>query len=167
MSDIRYQYYVEGQCEKKLIEELKRRQAVISGKVNVFNVKQKVFTNERLRTLVRNTVVILVFDTDTKELKTLRDNISILRRHKNIREIWCVMQVENLEDELKRAAQVREIKDLLGCKSDKDFKSAFIAEKNLLEKLDKKGFTFAELWTTRPPREYNDLENAGYRIKKK
>ena len=40
--NLRYHYYVEGQCERKLIDELKRQQLpIISGKIDVFNAVQE------------------------------------------------------------------------------------------------------------------------------
>ena len=108
---MRYHYYVEGNCEKKLIDEFKKQQLpIISGKIDIFNAIQEVFSNTRLRMLSENTVVILVFDTDTGIIETLYRNVEILKKHPT----WCVMQVHNLEDEIKRSTDVKEIKDLLG-----------------------------------------------------
>lgn len=65
---IRYQYFVEDGTDKKIIEEFKKtRKMIVTGTINVFNVKQKKLSNARLMNLSDNTVVILVFDTDTKE----------------------------------------------------------------------------------------------------
>ena len=48
--NVRYHYYVEGNCEKKLIDEFKKQQLpIISGKIDVFNAVQEEFTNTRLR----------------------------------------------------------------------------------------------------------------------
>ncbi len=163
--NIRYQYFVEGLCEKKLIDELKKNQMVIAGNVSVLNVKQKDISDGRLRLLTRNTIVILVFDTDTKDLSILKRNMEKLKESHNIRDIGCVMQVGNLEDELKRATGVRDEKDIIGCKSNKDFKGAFITEKNLLSKLTKHGFKFEKFWVSTPSWEYKDFDNSGRLIK--
>ena len=73
---MRYHYYVEGNCEKKLIDEFKKQQLpIISGKIDVFNAVQEEFTNTRLRLLPENTVVILVFDTDTGIVEILNRNL--------------------------------------------------------------------------------------------
>lgn len=39
--NVRYHYYVEGNCEKKLIDEFKKQQLpIIAGKIDVFNAIQ-------------------------------------------------------------------------------------------------------------------------------
>ncbi len=114
----KYQFFVEGECEKKLIDELKKQQTmIVSGRVNVFNVTQNELPNALLANLSNRTVVILVFDTDRQDAITLRKNIQKLRKYRNVKDIWCVMQVRNLEDELVSATDVREIKELFDCKS--------------------------------------------------
>ena len=128
-----YQYYVEGQCEKKLIDELKKHQLVIPGNVNVKNVTQEFLGPGHLRLLPPDTVVILL---------------------------------ENLEAELVRATTVREVKDLLGCQSNKDFKASFISERYLLEKLNHHGFRLEALWSTSPGGTFSGIINDGWRIKK-
>ena len=52
---MRYHYYVEGNCEKKLIDEFKKQQLpIVSGKIDVFNAVQEEFTNIKLRMLPEN-----------------------------------------------------------------------------------------------------------------
>ena len=61
-----YQYYVEGDDEKALVNTLKSDlRCIESGKVDVFNVVQNLLKPTRLRTLKPNTIVVLVYDTDT------------------------------------------------------------------------------------------------------
>lgn len=79
---MRYHYYVEGNCEKKLIDEFKKQQLpIISGKIDVFNAVQEEFTNTRLRMLPENTVVILVFDSAIFQ-KVLR-RVNGFRKHRS------------------------------------------------------------------------------------
>lgn len=163
---IRYQYYVEGPCEKKILEELKKIQAVIAGRVNIFNAAQEAFTQERLRLLSSNTVAILLLDTDAGNYEILSKNIRLLKKNRNIKDVWLVLQVDNLEKELLRATDVREIKDLIGSKSNKDFKSAFLSEKNLMVKLIQHNMKYECLWTTEPNGIYKEFENDGWRIKR-
>ena len=164
----RYQYYVEGQCEQKLISILKEQKTwIISGKIEVFNVVQEIFTNTRLRQLGANTIVILVFDTDVSNTDNLRKNISILKKESNVKAVWCVLQVNNLEDELCRSTNIREIKELIDCKSQKEFKHAFVTEKRLFEKLLKHEFDFDKIWVMQPPNGYDGIHNDGERVKKK
>ena len=161
-----YQYYVEGQCEKKLIDELKKHQLVIPGNVNVKNVTQEFLGPGHLRLLPPDTVVILLFDTDAGNPSILQKNMITLNKYRNIISVWCVCQVENLEAELVRATTVREVKALLGCQSNKDFKSSFISERYLLEKLNHHGFRLEALWSTSPGGTFSGIINDGWRIKK-
>lgn len=166
-SSKRYQYFVEGQCEQKLVTALKdQKNLIISGKISVFNIIQEVLTPMRLRTLADNTTVILIFDTDKKEAAILEKNINILKGIKKISDIWCVMQVENLEDELVRSTNIREIKELLHCKSNKEFKRDFLAEKNVFGKLQDHGFNLKKLWNSVPDKPFTKYENGGIKIKK-
>ena len=163
---MRYHYYVEGNCEKKLIDEFKKQQLpIISGKIDVFNAVQEEFTNTRLRMLPENTVVILVFDTDTGIVEILNRNLEILKKHPRVKETWCVMQVQNLEDELKRSTDIREIKELLGSKSNSEYKHDFIIEKNLYKKLMSREFDYEKIWVTKPGKEYDGVSNDGIKIK--
>ena len=44
-------------------------------------------------------------------------------------DVICITQVHNLEDELKRSCNIRQIKDLLGSKSNSEFKHDLIKAK--------------------------------------
>ena len=166
--DKRYQYFVEGKTEKKLIEEFKKENTlIIPGVVNIFNVVEKKFSSMILSNIPNGTTVILIFDTDKKEIDTLKENILKLRKCKTVKDIWCVMQVDNLEDELIRATDIRKIKDLIGCRSDKDFKRDFLKEKRLIIKLNNHNFNIDKLWSSKPSSEYNGIDNMGNRKKKK
>ena len=162
----KYQFFVEGECEKKLIDELKKQQTmIVSGRVNVFNVTQNELPNALLANLSNRTVVILVFDTDRQDAITLRKNIQKLRKYRNVKDIWCVMQVRNLEDELVSATDVREIKELFDCKSNSDFKRDFLKEKKLMEKLKRHSFNFGLFWNKKPSGVFSEFENCGNRVK--
>lgn len=76
-----------------------------------------------------------------------------------------MMQVDNLEDELIKATRIREIKELLNCRSNKDFKRDFLAEKNLFGKLLEHGFEIRKLWESVPGRPFTQYKNAGAKIK--
>lgn len=63
-----FQYYVEGEDEEKLVNVLKSdMQCIEAGKVQVLNPVLEKITPLRIRTLKKNTTVILVFDTDAGE----------------------------------------------------------------------------------------------------
>lgn len=167
--DYRYFYYVEGQCEKKLIDLLKEHQLILPGRIEVFNATQDLFNSARLRLLPPRSVVILIFDTDTGELNALIRNIQALRAQQNVLHVWCVTSVNNLEDELLRCTDVKELKKMLNCKRNSDFKQAFIAEKHLYEKLINHHFDFSKLWITNPPEAYMiaGVSNQGSKIKRR
>lgn len=167
--DYRYFYYVEGQCEKKLIDLLKEHQLVLPGRSEVFNATQDLFNSARLRLLPPRSVVILIFDTDTCELNALIKNIRTLRAQQNVLHVWCVTSVENLEDKLIRSTDVKDLKKLLNCKRISDFKQSFISEKHLYEKLSDHQFDLSKLWITEPPMAYlkESITNQGFRIKHK
>ena len=162
----RFQYYVEGDCEKKLLSVLKEQKVfILPGKVEIFNVIQERFSNLQLRTLSDKTIVILVFDTDKEETDTLWENLRILKKDPRIKAVWCVLQVDNLEDELVRSTDIKEIKELLPCPSNKEFKHYFLIEKRLFEKLRSHNFNFNRIWISHPKHGFREIENDGQKIK--
>ena len=70
-------------------------------------------------------------------------NIKILS---SISQIVIIEQNKNLEDELKRATNVKEIREILNSKSNKDWKRDMLNTINLLEKLEKKNFQISKFW---------------------
>ena len=162
----KYQFFVEGECEKKLIDELKKQQnMIVSGRVNVINVTTRELSSAILANLSSGTIVVLVFDTDRRDTSILRNNIRKLKKTRNVKDVWCVMQVENLEDEFLRTTDVKEIKDLIGCRSNSDFKREFLAEKRLMVKLKSHHFQYDLFWASSPSEEYSEYENCGYKVK--
>lgn len=97
---IRYfQYFVEGEDEKKLIDTLKSDMELVKpGKVQVFNCVRDRLTQFRLLNLKDGTAAVLVFDTDAGSLEILEENVRLLREQSNISDVICVMQVKNLEE---------------------------------------------------------------------
>ena len=154
--DFIYQYYVEGENEKKLVEVLSKEYKYIkAGKVEVFNVVEKSIKNTRIRNFKENHVIILVFDTDTNNTKTLEANIEYLKRlvkSKKIKDVILIPQVHNIEDELVRSCNINNIKELLKSKSKKEFKTDFNKATNQRIRciLKDKDFNFKKLWRTEP-----------------
>lgn len=153
-----YHYYVEGECEKKLVDTLKDNNNgyIVAGKVNVFNVQQELLSNLHLVALKRNTSVILIYDTDKQNKQILSQNISTLKNN-GFKNIICVAQNKNIEDELIRSTNIKEIKELLNSRSNKDFKSDFIKEKNLMNKLNEHNFDIKVLWNSN--KEIDSIKN--------
>lgn len=159
-------YYVEGETEEKLINILKTDLGAIkAGKVQTLNVVEQKITNARLMTLRLGTMVVLIFDTDTGNIDILNNNIKKLKECPAISELVTIPQVHNLEEELLRSCDVRGIKDLLGSKSKKDFKSDFIKDTNLASKLKKHNFNINNFWNSKPSTPYQNIENLSEKIK--
>lgn len=136
-----YQFYVQGEDEKKVIETLKKdMNSIVSGKVDVLNVIQKEIKTPLIRTLKTGTNVVLVYDTDIEKTDILDKNIKQLKARKHIKRIICVPQVYNLEDELVSATNVRKAMDILGSKTLTDYKRDLIKCTNLDKKLQERDF---------------------------
>ena len=141
-----YHYYVEGENERALVEILSKCKdekfnVIRPGKIDVFNVVER-----EIKSTHMNTVVVLVFDTDTKNRAILDKNTKFLEKHKKIKEVILIPQVYNLEDELIRSCNIKNILQLLGSKSKREFKSDFNKVNNLNEYLIKAEFAFDKLW---------------------
>jgi len=123
-----YHYYVEGEDEKKLLDVLKCDLGCIeSGKVDKVNVVQTKFSIARIRPLKQNTIVVLVYDTDIEDgIEILQYNVDFLNSQKGIKEVICIPQVKNLEDELLCACNIRNITELTKSASKSNYKRDLI-----------------------------------------
>jgi len=157
-------YFVEGKNERKLIETIKNKY-LYSGKIKVMNTIQNKVSKSILRTLERETIVVLVFDTDIEKVDILDENIKIIKNSNNVRDIICIPQIKNLEDELIYSTNITKIIDLLESKSKKDFKNDFNNCKNLLKKLEEKDFKISKLWSREAKNIYKKYENKSKEIK--
>lgn len=147
-------------------EGLKANGLILSGRVEVFNVICDKVTNARLMTIKPKTYVILVFDTDVDKVDILEDNIRMFEKCPSVIEVLTIPQVKNLEDELVRACDIKNATELFGGNSLKDFKADFIKEKNLMKKLEAKGFDICKLWQRNPKALFGNITNDAGRIKK-
>ena len=161
----RYHYFVEGQFEHKLINVLKDQQnLIIAGKVDVLNVMQEEITELKLRTLPSNVIIILIFDTDKPNMDIFKRNLEKLHSFSQVKEVWCVKQVPNLEGELERSTKLKDIKQLFGCEGINEFKEKFIKEKNLYKKLMEVGFALEKMWICSDRGKCANIKNEGYKI---
>lgn len=159
-------YYVEGDDEKKLLDVLKTDLRLIKpGKVQKLNVVAQEITEARLRTLSRDTMVVLVFDTDAGNINILKNNIRVLKNCKAVSEIVLIPQVPNLEGELVRSCDIRNIKELLNSKTSKEFKGDIIHVSNLDKKLQEHKFDIQVFWSGIPAGAYQDIENQAAKVK--
>ena len=159
-------YFVEGENERKLIETIKNKY-LYSGKIKIINTIQNKIPNSILRTLERETVVVLVFDTDIEKIDILDENIKLIKNSNNVKDVICIPQIKNLEDELIYSTNINKIVDLLESKSKKDFKNDFNNCKNLMKKLENKEFKISKLWSRNAVDIYKKYKNDSEVIKKK
>lgn len=140
MTKERFIYFVEGETEKLLVNTLKSEMKLIeSGSVKKFNVIQDLIKNSNLIDIKPGSIVILIFDTDVQKTDILLKNINILNKSSIIKDVICIPQVLNFEDELIRSCNIKKIIELTSSKSVKDFKRDFckftpIRLKSTLEK---------------------------------
>lgn len=162
-----YHYYVEGEDEKNLLDVLKSElKCIESGKVEKFNVIQNRFTAARIRPLKYDVVIVLIYDTDVEtNTEILKYNINFLRKQSGIKEVICIPQVRNLEDELKRSCKIRCIGELTNSKTTTDFKRDLISCTNLGAKLKKCDFDITKIWNQLPTNSFQQFGNDADKIK--
>lgn len=163
-----FQYYVEGENEKKLINVLKTNMRLITpGKVETLNVTQEKLSDMKLRTLKFGTILVFVFDTDAGQPTILNENIIKAKKSSNIKDVYCIPQVKNLEDELVRTMELKNIKELLNSNSSKDYKRDMLREKdeNLKSKFESHNFDIQKLWAKDPEIPYDMFPNNSDKIK--
>ena len=161
-----FQYYVEGDDEKRVIEVLKTdMRLIIPGKVQILNVVQERLTDLKLRTLQDGTILVFVFDTDVGDPTILNENIRKAKKSSNIKDVYCVPQVKNIEDELIRAMGLKNIEELLHSKSKKDFKRDMLKERNLKSKFELHHFDIQKLWAMNPATPFDKITNHSKKIK--
>lgn len=156
MNNRKYVYFVEGPCEEKLINALKKQPSLICpGKIKVINVLQEVLSVSQLLQIQTGTVVSLVFDTDVPPTKILQDNINALRRKCSRVEIVYLAQVRNIEEELVRCTDVKRVTELTRSGGIQNFKHDFCATSDLRSTLKNHHLDMNLLWDTPRPEEYS------------
>lgn len=160
------QYFVEGECEEKLINTLKSELMVLkTGKVQKLNVIENEISKARLIALRPGTMVVLIFDTNTGNIEILNMNIKKLSECSSVADLVLIPQVKNLEDELVKSCRIRNVKELLGSKSNKEFKGDLIRVTNLANKLKSKEFDINLIWKDTPLSPYQNIKNDARKIK--
>lgn len=163
-------YYVEGPCEQQLISALKEApERLIPGKIKVFNVIQNLIPKSQMLSIQTGTTVVLVFDTDVPRTEILKKNIELLAKYCKKLKIIFLPQVLNLEEELVRCIDVRNIKELTKSSSIRNFKTDFCKMKteDCRFMLDRHMLDYVHLWMTKVPEPFNFVENNGVQIKRK
>ena len=140
-------YFVEGDCEKQLINALKKGPSLLKpGRVEVRNPVSRTFTKDLIRTLSPGTDLVLVFDTDINDTSVLSRNIEKLKRYNANYSVITIPQVANFEDEIVRSTDVKRPEDLTKSKSLKNFKTDFIRVSDCRALLENHGFDIDRLW---------------------
>ena len=145
-------YFVEGKCEATLLAALKERpQKIVSGRVKIFNVIENVIPRSQLVTIQAGTIIVFVFDTDVPNTESLKKNIQLVSAYCSKPKLVFLPQVMNLEDELVRCTDIRNVSELTRSKSAKDFKRDFCAMTNCRDVLERHQIDVSQLWTQDPP----------------
>ncbi len=143
-----FQYFVEGECEKKLINELKvpKTNLFLPGKVDVINVVNEKISRQRLMVLNPKTIIVLIYDIDVENTKILDYNIDMLRKYK-FNNIYHIQSINNFEDELVYATSLKSINDMYNTSDVDEFKTKFMHQNNLLSKLKSINYDNSKMWS--------------------
>ncbi len=164
--NVLYQYLVEGDTEKKIVQILKdNMKDIVPGKVQRFNVIQEEISDFYLRTIKPGTIVVLVFDTDVCFDEILRKNIKKLLNTSSVKCVVKIPQVKNLEDELVFSCNIKKITELLNSQSVSAFKSDILRINNLQNKLVENSFDINKFWSRNPYKPFQDISNNAEIIK--
>lgn len=144
-------------------------QAIIPGKIRIFNIFQQTISTSILANISQNTSIVLIFDTDLKSpnFNIFNKNIEILKKSRNVKNIHLIPQCKNLEDEIIYATTIKKIEDFFPSESNK-FKSKFIKAPNtfLYSKFRYHSLEIDKLWSRNPEGVYSKLKNQAQVIKK-
>lgn len=159
-------YFVEGDCEKQLINALKKTPSLLKpGRVEVRNPVSKAFTKDLIRTLAPGTDLVLVFDIDVNDTSILSKNIENLKRYNANYGIITILQVVNFEDEIVRSTDIKHPEDLTKSKSYKNFKTDFIHASDCRSLLDNHGFDINKLWVKEANNQFSIFKQMSKLIK--
>lgn len=160
-------YFVEGDCEEKLINALKKKpELILPGKVIVHNLIQNYIPKSRLLAITPETKVVFVFDTDVAKTDCLLKNIEYISKYCKRSKLIFLPQVLNLEDELVRCTDVSEVKDITKSKSNSNFKGDFCKLTDARSTLTKHQLDILSLWTQNPPEPFTFVQSNSNLIKK-
>lgn len=90
---------------------------------------------------------------------------NFLKRQKGIKEVICIPQVRNLEDELVRACNIKNIVDLTKSLTKADYKRDLINCSNLSDRLKKCKFDITKIWAEIPKNNFKKYGNDSEKIK--
>lgn len=145
-----FYYFVEGECEKKLIDILKMPDSniLVPGKVQVFNVMQNLISKQRILAIPKTAHIIFVYDVDVLNVDILKRNVKTLEKY-GFKKIFHIHSFKKLEDELVHCTNVNNINSIFDTSSDDEFKRCFLKaqDNGLKSKLIDLNFDSGKLWT--------------------
>lgn len=144
-----YQYFVEGECERFFIKQFShcKDQHFKSGKVDVHNVVNEKLSSSILTALKNDTTLILIYDVDKYNSDLLQENLKLIKKYAQVREIIHIQSIKNFEDELVRCSKVNNVDEIFSTKSSDEFKKKFLACKDLSAKMKQIKLDFDKLWS--------------------
>ena len=161
-------YLVEGETEVKLLEVLKLElRCIYPGKVRMRNVVQERLRQSEFIQYGNSVNIVFLFDTDTANADILKANLECVKELPNCHELICIPQVKNLEDELKYACGLKDIRELTCSRSIGDFKRDFLRMKNIGQILLRAGFDIQRIWSRNATGAFAVVKNEAEKIKKK
>lgn len=148
-----YHYFVEGECEEKLINTFKMPpyQYFQSGKVDVFNFINNRISNQRLTALNKRTIIILVYDIDVEKIDILDENTKKIK-DAGFR-VYHIQSIKCFEDEMVFSTNLKDINDMFDTENMEEFKHRFINQKNIDKKLERISFNINKIWSRLNTRE--------------
>ena len=152
-------YFVEGPCERQLIDALNKQQPyrLIPGRVYVHNLIQDLIPIYVINAIKPGTLVVFVFDTDVEKTDVLQKNIQHVKDYVAQVKVINAAQVLNFEDEIIRATDVKKAQELTKSTSVRDFKTAFCKMKadDCRNSLERHHLDVTKLWVTKPPESFS------------
>ncbi len=159
-------YFVEGQCEEKFLDALKQNPSKIhSGRVKVLNVITSLISRSQLISIPAGATIVFVFDTDVPVTEQLKKNIEHVKKFCTNVKVLFVPQVLNLEDELMRCTDVKNVTELTHSQTIRDFKRDFCALTNCRDTLNRHQLDMLKLWSQNPPAIFHFISQDSKKIK--
>ncbi|MCC8102097.1 MAG: hypothetical protein LIP11_07495 [Clostridiales bacterium] len=112
-------------------------------------------------------MIVFAFDTDVPVAGNLKKNIELLKRYCSKVEIIYLAQVLNLEDELVRCTDVKNVQELTKSIGIHQFKSDFCKMKTneCRYMLERHCFDIGRMWMCEVPQVFNFVERNGNRVR--
>lgn len=163
-------YFVEGECEKAFIRSfmLANGDHFKPGKIEIFNFINDRLSKAKARTINKDMIVAIVFDTDVNNIEVMEENIRLLKSVSLLDDshIIFVPSVKNFEDEIVYStSKIKTIHDLFKTKSIQEFKKKFIAHKDIVSKLEELNFDIKRIWTRNGASPFDRYKNSCSKIK--